>query len=150
MLGPLLFIIYINDIDIEANDIDILRKFADDTKIQKEVNCDTSRAEMQRIIDGLVEWSTRWGMEFNAKKCSILHYGSGNQRATYFMNGVQLASAESERDIGIILDTNLKPSKQVVKAAQKANAILPMQGYALQMKTQGLINIMKPHPGGGN
>ena len=53
-----------------------------------------------------------------------MHIGRNNPKAEYFMNGEKLSESDSERDIGVTLSNNLKPSKQCPEAARKANAVL--------------------------
>ena len=123
-LGPLLFIIYINDIDIEANNIDILRKFADDTKGAKEIDGPEDAAQLQECINNLEEWSRKWSMEFNVKKCKIMHCGRNNPKHSYNIGGETLKVVESEKDIGVTISSNLKPSQQCQEAAGRARCEL--------------------------
>ena len=69
MLGPVLFLIFINDLDSAL--ISSILKFADDTKLFGIVNED--RAAIQRDLTCLVEWSEKWLMPFNTDKCVVLH-----------------------------------------------------------------------------
>ena len=79
VLGPLLFIIYINDIDdCVAGKI---LKFADDTKIYHTVYSDEDVSALQSDLCKLVEWSNEWQMLFNADKCkACLLYTSPSPR----------------------------------------------------------------------
>jgi hypothetical protein len=79
VLGPILFLIFINDLDVAAVMIDILRKFADDTKLGQTVSTPEERELLQQALDKLCEWSEKWGMEFNVKKCKVMHLGYNNQ-----------------------------------------------------------------------
>ena len=90
VLGPLLFIIYINDID-NAVDVCLLVKFADDTKGVQTVNNDFDRTKLQRALDNLFKWSSDWQMLFNFDKCHVLHFGIKNVHNDYFLNGHPLA-----------------------------------------------------------
>ena len=101
MLGPLLFILYINDIDEAAIVLEILKKFADDTKGAKMVQTEEDAKVLQDCLDRLIKWGEEWSMEFNVKKCKIMHFGRSNIKFKYTMNGVELAVVESERDIGV-------------------------------------------------
>ena len=69
VLGPTLFLIFINNID-RAGDVtsSVLLKFADDTKVARVVESDEQRDELQSAINKLVEWSAEWQMLFNAGK----------------------------------------------------------------------------------
>ena len=64
VLGPILFLTYINDLDnsITSN----VLKFADDTKLFRKVNTDGDKQHLQNDLDRLVKWSD------NGRCCSIL------------------------------------------------------------------------------
>ncbi len=66
-LGPVLFIVYINDIDVGLNNF--ISKFADDTKIGNSVITDHDRMSLQEDLRKISEWSQRWEMPFNINKC---------------------------------------------------------------------------------
>ena len=124
VLGPLAFILYINDIDVTAELISILRKFADDTKLGHRVKTEEDRQVLQDCLDKLFEWSIEWCMDFNIQKCKVLHVGRTNKNFEYTMNGVILESVDKERDIGVITDKTLKPSLQCSEAARRATGVL--------------------------
>ena len=87
VLGPILFLVYINYLDGAARLVDILRKFADDTKASQRVGTANGRARLQVALDELCTWADKWGMEYNVKKCKVMHIGHGNIRHVYTMNG---------------------------------------------------------------
>jgi hypothetical protein len=124
VLGPLLFLIFINDIDDAAAAVEILRKFADDTKVGHTVNDENGQKQLQEALDNLTEWSKTWGMSFNVKKCKVVHFGRTNKKFAYTMNGEILAEAEEERDIGVEVHQSLKTAKQCAKAATTARMVL--------------------------
>ena len=76
VLGPLLFLIYINYLDdnITSN----ILKFAVDTNVFRKVNTDDDKHHLQNDLDRLVKWSEKWQMLFNFGKCKCLHTGHGN------------------------------------------------------------------------
>jgi hypothetical protein len=124
ILGPTLFTVHIDDIDLVAMMAEILIKFADDTKGAKEIECENDRKILQEILDNLQKWAADWGMEFNTKKCKIMHVGRGNPRYKYYMNGTELETTEEEVDVGITVQSSLKPGKQCEVAANRAMAVL--------------------------
>ena len=85
VLGHLLFLIYINDLDdnITSN----VLKFADDTKVFRKVNTD---GDLQNNRDRLVKWSEKWQMLLNFGKCKCLHTGHGNLDINYKMGDTVL------------------------------------------------------------
>jgi hypothetical protein len=126
IMGPPLFTIHIDDIDIEMLLADLAVKFADDTKGVKKIESDDSRKELQQVFDNLYEWSQKWGMEFNIPKCKLMHVGRRNPEYSYSINGQELSVVEEEKDIGVIpvVQKNLKPGKQCEKSANMAAAVL--------------------------
>ena len=127
VLGGPLFTIYIDDMTEEAREeiLKILMKiFADDTKVAKLVESLKDREEMQKTIEKLAAWAAKWEMRFNVNKCKVLHVGSKNPRYEYTLNGEKIATANEEKDLGIWMDTSLKPTKQCTVAARSANFAL--------------------------
>ena len=80
VLGPLLFLIFINDLDNEARAVEILFKFADDTKVGQPIRSMEDREKLQAALDGLVKWADQWGIPFNVDKCKVMQ--------THFMSTV--------------------------------------------------------------
>ena len=134
VLGPLAFIIFINDLDGETSLISIMNKFADDTKLGHKANIEADKEVLQKALDDLCVWSDRWGMEFNVNKCKVLHLGKKNNEFEYYMNGSLLASVDQERDIGVIVEKSLKPSLQCAEAAKKAMVVLGQITRAFQYR----------------
>ena len=64
-------------------------------------------------------------MRFNIPKCKIMHVGANNPGFKYSMGGIALQEVEEEKDIGILIQRSLKPSKQCKKAADYKE--LPLQ-----------------------
>ena len=124
VLGPILFVIFINDIDDVVSSVSTIKKFADDTKLGQALLTQDDSLNLQECLDKLTEWSNKWGMSFNVEKCKVMHVGHNNPGYTYKMNNVELASVDQEKDIGVIMHKSLKPSKQCSEAARKAAGIL--------------------------
>ena len=78
VLGPVLFLIFINDLDIGVSS-DVL-KFADDTKLFREVASKQDSICMKEDLNRLVEWAGIWQMQFNESKCKVMHLGSRNEK----------------------------------------------------------------------
>ena len=151
VLGPILFVIYINDIDTCINNKGgIIPKFADDTKVAKVVTDNQTPAEMQEVIYNLEKWCNTWGMQFNTKKCCILHFGHRNAKYQYKMNGQVLDSQSSQRDLGITISDNCLPGLQCAMAAKKANQILGQINRSFSCKTKDIMSqiykvFIRPH-----
>ena len=143
VLGGTLFDIFIDDIRKVVMDA-LIRMFADDTKVALKITNEEDRQKMQKIINNLVEWAEKWAMRFNAKKCKILHVGRNNPRYEYFMGDTKIEEAEEEKDLGVWIDTSMKPSKQCAAAAKSANFALGQMQRAFHYRTkETLIPIYK-------
>ena len=127
VLGPILFLIYINDID-DAIDcaITIMKKFADDTKIASVADHRSQCDKLQDQLDALSRWSQIWQMSFNTDKCVVMHLGTNNSLHQYCMDGVPLKVTECEKDIGVYVQPSLKPSYHIAEAVKTANRVLGM------------------------
>ena len=106
VLGPVLFIVYINDLPETVQSS--MKLFADDTKIYSNVSCSSGPVQLQGDLDAISRWSDIWQMPFNRDKCSSLHVGSRNPRHVYTMRGNALDQSSIERDLGIRVDYVLK------------------------------------------
>jgi len=71
VLGPLFFIIYINDLSLLMKNKILL--FADDTKIYTTISCSHPISTLQKDIDMCVKWSLSWQLPFNTSKSNLLH-----------------------------------------------------------------------------
>ena len=92
VLGPILFLVYINDLE-EGVTGNIL-KFADDTKLFTKTKEIGDRQNLQDDIDKLVKWSEKWQMLFNFGNCKCLHIGPGHTSMNYEMGGTILSTTE--------------------------------------------------------
>ena len=80
MLGPTLFLIFINDVDTAAEVTGaFINKFADDTKCYQVVKTDEAKEGFQTTLDNLAKWSKDWQMLFNMDKCHVIHVVKKNQ-----------------------------------------------------------------------
>ena len=122
VIGPLLFIIYINDLPNGL--VNVSKLYADDTKILSEVYSDDHIARVQNDLDNAYKWSQDWLLKFNVNKCVVMHYGHNNTKCPLYINGKQLVESDMERDLGVIFSTNLKWNNQVIAASNKANQML--------------------------
>jgi hypothetical protein len=120
--GPVLFLIYINDIDLGL--LSKISKFADDSKLCRNVRNDNDRASLQQDLDNLNHWSQKWQMQFNVDKCSVIHLGHKNNLYNYKLGDANLKNADKEKDLGVIVSGSGKWSEQCNVAVKKANSTL--------------------------
>ena len=148
VLGPILFLIYINGLD---NDITSkVLKFADDTKVFRKIESDADRQQLQDDLNKLNEWSEKWQMLFSYGKCKCLHTGHGNEDAQYTMGDTVLNTTVKEKDLGLTISADMKVSEQCAIAAAKGNQILGLIRRNIVYKEKELIiplfkTIVRPH-----
>jgi hypothetical protein len=122
VLGPILFLIFINDLGDDVKDM--LSIFADDTKLFAGVGSESEVQSLQESIDQLNRWTQDWLMEFNESKCVVMHLGSNNPHNKYTLGSTVLSTTRAERDVGVIIQDNGKPGEQCKSAASTCNKII--------------------------
>ena len=157
VLGPTLFIIYIND--LPDNIRNPCKIYADDTKIIASSSSQQERDLLQNDINNITEWTRKWLVKLNVQKCKIMHTGkvnSGSAIYNYTMTDIDtnellvLETTNSERDLGVQISADLKPSDQVNKAAAKANSMLGMLKRTFVTRETGIwkklyTTYVRPH-----
>ena len=152
VLGPLLFVIFINDMPDEVK-FSICKLFADDCKLYGTVG--DAENKLQMDLANLEHWSKSWQLPFNATKCKVMHLGYKNPKKTYHLNDQVLDVTDSEKDLGVIIDNSLRFHDHTASAVKKANQILGVikKSYNTRDKTtictlyKGLV---RPHLEYGN
>ena len=127
VIGPLLFLLYVNELPgvVESS----MKMFADDTKLYRVIKTNNDIETLQRDLDELSDWSSKWLLKFNAGKCKTMHLGYHNEDHQYTMktdsgDRINLETTTEEKDVGVWLANNLKPSYHCGKAAKKAMSSL--------------------------
>ena len=148
VLGPILFLIYINGLD-DGITSKVLT-FADDTKVFRKIESDADRQQLQDDLNKLNEWSDKWQMLFNYGKCKCLHTGHGNEDAQYTMGDIVLNTTVKEKDLGLTISADMKVSEQCAIAAANGNQTRGLIRRNIVYKEKELIiplykTIVRPH-----
>ena len=125
VLGPLLFLIYINDMPDVVSEGTFIRLFADDCLAYRRVKTAEDQAILQRDLKALNDWASRWGMRFNPAKCQIMHLARSKPKTKmYELCDVFLETVNSSKYLGVVVSDDLQWHNQVCAVAKKANSAL--------------------------
>jgi len=101
--------------------------FADDTKIWCRISTREDSLGLQEDLNKLISWSQTWLLRFHPEKCKVMHIGH-QINTEYKMEDsgktVQLMTIKEEKDLGIYIVDNLKPSLQCTKSSDKAMSVM--------------------------
>ena len=127
--------------------------FADDTKIYQELNCKEDGESLQNDLYRLEDWSKKWLLPFHPKKAKILKFGGAKklEREYYPERGklLPISSDNTETDLGVTFDSDLKLGKLFVNKVNKANRLVGLIKRTFQLaflKFRFLFRgIVRPH-----
>ena len=146
VLGPLLFVLYINDLPDGLENT--FKMYADDSKVIAEANGMEEESKLQRDIVKIKDWCDKWSMSLNSSKCKIMHFGRKNPGRKYYVdNGderVTLGVTEVEKDLGVIISNNCKNNRQAEKSINRANYELGRLRKTFQFFNIKLFRILYP------
>jgi ribonuclease P/MRP protein subunit RPP40 len=107
VLGPLLFVLYLNDLQCGHLRVD-QDKFADDLKLSSELITDADPIRLSAAISFVSSWAVEWQLPIATQKCAVLHVGSSNGAADYTLDGQILPAVDTIKDLGVLFSADLK------------------------------------------
>ncbi|MEL7309428.1 MAG: reverse transcriptase domain-containing protein, partial [Pseudomonadota bacterium] len=133
VLGPLFFVIFVDDLD-RCVSSSLLVKYADDMKLSLPFYVDDVNAasiavyseSLQRDLMSVESWSNLNGLSLNVIKCKTLHFGSRNPHHQYMLSGLTLEQCNEFKDLGVILSKSLNFKVHVSRTVSKASRMLGM------------------------
>ena len=136
--GPILFIIYINDLPINANSK--VRLFADDATLYLTISTSAQSEILQKDLDNLGHWSHKGDMEFNPSKCQVIHITrSKNPIPTqYTLYNCILESVSSAKYLGFDISTYLSWDTHINRISKKANTTLGFLRRNIKIHSESL------------
>lgn len=127
VLGPLLFLIYINDISNKLSPGTSIRLFADDSLLYRRINNPSDSVILQNDLNKLQSWEQEWKMEFHPGKCQLLRITNKSKQfipSDYFIHHTKLEMSDSAKYLGVIIDSRLNWKYQCQNVCKKANKVL--------------------------
>ena len=150
VLGPLLFLIYINDLtnNLQSD----IRLFADDCILYREVKNSSDSAVLQSDLDALCSWEEKWQMKFNKNKCHVMHITNKTKPISYNykMSSTTLSAVQEYPYLGVTIQNNLKWSSHINKICSKANKTLGLLKRNINKCTRetkeiAYFSLVRPH-----
>ena len=125
----------------------LVSKFADDEKRCRVVNTEDQGDRMQEDVNHMVAWTKRMGVELNRDKVHLLHIGRTNQRRQYTLGeeGPVIQAVDQEKDLGVIISSDLKPDKMIAKQTQKAHLKLTQFNSAFTYRGETWLKLYKTY-----
>ena len=126
VLGPILFLVYINDLPDEVRSQ--VRLFADDTALYLTLESEDDSSTLQSDLDILSAWESRWDMEFNPSKCQVVHVTGSKLKkpikTDYLLHGQVLEAVTCARYLGVDISSDLSWNFHVDRITGNANRTL--------------------------
>ena len=123
VLGPLLFLTFINDLPDSVSILSKIRLFADDCLLYRQIKSREDHTALQDDLNRLEKWSLDWGMSFNASKCYILSVRKSSAHF-YVLNNTILKEVKTNPYLGVTLSDDLKWTTHIGKITSKASSVL--------------------------
>ena len=122
ILGPLLFLIYVNDLPDVASSTSVAL-FADDRKCYRSIESMEDGACLQQDFDHINQWCDLWQMELNQFKRGLLSIttNASSFHFRYQLSDIQVKTMETQKDLGVLVTKHLKWNSQVLATCSKAN-----------------------------
>ena len=125
VLGPLLFVLFINDLPDAVTSWCYL--FADDTKVARPVACKEDALLLQRDLDELQTWSSNWLLKFHPDKCKIISVGAHENIKhchLYKIDDIEIEHVFQMKDLGVTIDADLRFDDHIHEIVKKANSMM--------------------------
>ena len=153
VLGPVLFVLFINDLEEALTCGSELYLYADDTKLYRDIKSEHDRELLQQDIYNMYDWSQKWLLRFHPDKCVVMNVGNNNlpQKKYKLSNELPyMKSSDCEKDIGVYIDSRLTFEKHMNEKINKTNTIVGMMKRSFEhidKSTFKLIytGLVRPH-----
>ena len=120
VLGPMLFVLFINDIsNITVNGL-FTKLYADDLKLYTSIISTDDSNNLQDVLSSLLVWSKDWQLEVNASKSHVVHLHKNNPLMEYYFDGKRIESCDLVKHIGVDIDSVLHFDEHMDRIVAKA------------------------------
>ena len=125
VLGPLLFLIMINDIDENVQNV-FLSSFADDTRIGMAIRNSDDAKLLQEALDNVYSWARDNNMMLNSSKFELLHYDNKKNEPHMYLSstGEFIVPSNSVKDLGVIMSNDCSFTSHIDEVISKVNKLV--------------------------
>jgi ribonucleases P/MRP protein subunit RPP40 len=149
VLGPLLFIIYINDIDNGV--VSRVRLFADDCALYRRIESDADIKMLQQDLETINEWVKLNKMSLNVNKCKAMCFSRKQNKSTMTLKimGTSLEEVDSYKYLGVTLHEKMNWTQQVERISRKATKNLNfvmrnLKGSKKEIREKAYLTLIRP------
>jgi hypothetical protein len=123
VLGPLLFLLYINDLPNYVSRESTARLFANDCVLYRRIKSDEDAHALQKDLDGLQRWEKYWLMEFHPQKCQVMHITNKRKpiKVPYNIHEHTLEEVDSAKYVGLNIHKTLNWNLHIDTVTKKSN-----------------------------
>jgi hypothetical protein len=150
VLGPLLFLSFIND--LPSGITSRIRLFADDCLIYRTISNNSDTQALQVDLNTLHQWSNSWNMKFNTDKCHTMRISLRRNiiEANYELGGIPLIMVSDYPYLGLTLTSNMSWQPHINNISAKANRMLGLirrnlRGCSRNLRQQAYTTLVRPH-----
>ena len=143
VIGPLLFLVFINDLPEYVSENTTVRLFADDCMLYRRIQTHEDSSQLQDDFNSLQKWEKDWLMSFNPKKCQVLRITRKKTQVifNYVIGNHTLDSLDTAKYLGVHLSRDLSWNNHInyiAKKASSASAFLQRNIHACPRQTKVL------------
>ena len=121
VLGPVLFLIFINDICNLPNFDVNMKLFADDVKLYLTLKDKVGSEKIQKLLDSISQWCNEWQLNLSPSKCVVLSLGRTPSKFMYNINNLPIQHVQNFKDLGVTIDPLLNFESHINEICSKAN-----------------------------
>ena len=141
VLGPMLFLLYINDINNAIKSQ--IKLFTDDSVLYRNIRIQNDQVILQNHLDTISSWAEKWLMELNINKCSVLSITLKRNSILhdYDILGAMLKRVTNHDYLGVTISRDLNWLRHVTKISNKASRTLGLLKRTLSPCSQN-VNLL--------
>ena len=149
ILGPLLFLVYMNNISSSIEVSQVL-KFADDMKCFMTISCDEDRIKLQQDVDSIIHQTFLSNLTISFTKCVHVPFKS-TSNTRYLISSTEINCQETQKDLGVIVSSDLKWSNHynsIISIAYNSLALIRRtfcSNHYPSVKLHLYITLVRPH-----